>query len=320
MGNASVKQQDLQNFQYQQYMSDNATDKLDLASLDPYKVLNVPKNFTWLQLKDAYRETALKTHPDKGGNKTVFDFVTSCFKTLAEEYKARNANKSHHDLKKDSNEYFDKIINTEMPHPSIGIMKNEPFEKRFNKVFDECRYQDDNNIFGYGDFMDKSTSNRDDINVQNVFNKSKVDNSTFNEVFNKKVPVSKEIVKYKEPEPLIMAKALKFTEIGAKRTDDYSSSIENRDLAYTDYMKAHSGVRLVNPDAIKNRKDFRSVEEYEKYRDNKTKRGLTEKEKKYMEQKKKREDEEEFNRLERIKEQNMAINKAYEKANRLMLR
>ena len=323
MGNSSTKQQEFQNYQYQQYISDNANiatdNQIDLASLDPYKVLNVPKNFTWQQLKDAYKDTALKTHPDKGGNKFVFDFVTSCFKTLAEEYKARNSNKSHYDLKKDATEYFEKMVNTEMPHPSISMMKNEPFEKRFNKVFDECRYQDEDSQHGYGDIMEQSTGKREDISVTNIFNKSKIDNSTFNSVFDKKVPVSKEIVKYKEPEPLVMAKALKFTEIGAKRPDDYSSSVEQRNLAYTDYMKAHSGMRLVNPDIIKTRKDFTSVEEYEKYRDNKTKRGLTEKERKYIEEKKRKEEEEEFKRQERIKMQNMAIHKAYEKANRLML-
>ncbi len=310
MGNTSAKQQ-----VYQQYYEQNtAAAGIDLSNLDPYKVLNVPQNFTWQQLKDAYRQAALKTHPDKeGGNKIAFDFVTNCFKTLADEYKSKNSKKSHHDLKKESNDFFEKII---PKHPSDAF--KVPFEQRFNKAFDECKYVDEDVEFGYGQYMQKSDGKREDISVDNIFHKNKVDNSTFNDVFNKKVPMSKEVIKYKEPEPLIMAKSLKFTEIGAKRPDDYSSRMENQTLSYTDYMKAHSGTRNINPDTIKT-KEFKNVEEYEAYRDRKLKRGLTEKERRYMEEKKNREEQEEYDRLERIRQQNLAIQKAHDKANRLLL-
>lgn len=327
MGNIGAKQHDYQQ-QYQQYYSQavDQNGKIDLSSLDPYKILGVPKNYTWQQLKDGYREAALKTHPDKGGNKIAFDFVTSCFKNLAEEYKARNANKSHYDLKKDANEYFEKMTNTNSRHPSdilrpvVQTAANEPFEKRFNAAFDQCRYVDDDIQYGYGDMMAKSTGVREDINIERVFTSDKIENDKFNEAFNKKVPVSKTIIKYKEPEPLILAKSLKFVEIGAKRPDDYSSSMENRSLSYTDYKKAHSGERLANPDEIKNRKDFKSVEDYEKYRDSKAKRGLTEKEKKHLEEKKKREEKEEYERQERIRQKDAGIQKSFEMANRLMLK
>lgn len=320
MGNSSAKQQ------YQQYYQQQNVEQIDLASLDPYKVLNVPKNFTWQQLKDAYKKAAFKTHPDKeGGNKLVFDFVTTCFKTLAEEYKARSSDKSHYDLKKDSNDYFEKIVNNNAPHPAESAATSagsEPFQKRFNKTFEECRYVDEGLSYGYGEMMEKSSGMREDISVENVFNdSSKINNATFNEVFNKNVPVAKrELVKYKEPEPTLLAKSLKFTEIGGKRPDDFSSSVENKTLIYSDYMKAHSGMRLADPDAIKSKKDFKSIEEFEKYREKKTNRGLTEKERKYMEEKKLKQEKEEYDRQERIKQQNLAIQRAHEKANRLMLK
>jgi curved DNA-binding protein CbpA len=317
MGNTSAKQNTYQEY-YENIHTTN--EHIDLNSLDPYKVLNIRKHFTWEELKDAYRQAALKTHPDKkGGNKLIFDFVTSCFRTLAEEYKARSSNKHHQDLKKESNDFFEKIVNNDVIHPSQVFNPNEPFEKRFNKTFDECRYINEDISHGYGEMMAISDGKREEISVQNIFNKDKIDNKTFNQAFNKNVPVSKEIVKYREPEPLIMAKNLKFTEIGAKKPDDYTSSAENRSLAYTDYMKAHNGMRLVNPDIIKSKKEFKSIEDYEKYRDSKTKRGLTEKERKYIEQKKIQEENEEYNRQERIKSQNLAIQKAHEKANRLLL-
>ena len=250
-------------------------------------------------------------------NKVIFDFVTSCFKTLAKEYKAKHSNKTHQDLKQESQQYFEKIVNNNIPHPSDI---KEPFEKRFNKAFDECRYHDEEIEYGYGEVMAKSSKNREDFKIDNVFNKEKVDNSTFNQLFNKSVPVSKEIVKYKEPEALPMAKQLQFTEIGAKRPDDYSSAPEKKSsLTYTDYMKAHNGMRLINPDEI-NRKDFKSVEEYEKYRDSKIKKGLTEKERRHIEKQKEYEEQKEFERLERLKQQEIAIQKAHEKANRLLIK
>lgn len=312
MGNSSTKQY------YESIQANQQTcQQIDLNSLDPYKVLNVSKNFTWEELKQGYKEAAMKTHPDKGGNKIIFDFVTSCFKTLAKEYKAKHSNKTHQDLKQESQQYFEKIVNNNIPHPSDI---KEPFEKRFNKAFDECRYHDEEIEYGYGEIMAKSSKNREDFKIDNVFNKEKVDNSTFNQLFNKSVPVSKEIVKYKEPEALPMAKQLQFTEIGAKRPDDYSSAPEKKSsLTYTDYMKAHNGMRLINPDEI-NRKNFKSVEEYEKYRDSKIKKSLTEKERKQIEKQKELEEQKEFERLERLKQQELAIQRAHEKANRLLIK
>ena len=96
MGNSSTRQ-----YTYHQYYNAIKKDKnfnfnkIDFSVLDPYEVLEVNKKFTWNELKEAYKQTALLTHPDKeGGNKIVFNFVTECFKTLAEEYKSRSLNKS----------------------------------------------------------------------------------------------------------------------------------------------------------------------------------------------------------------------------------
>jgi hypothetical protein len=61
------------------------------------------------------------------------------------------------------------------------------------------------------------------------------------------------------------------------------------------------------------------VEEYEKYRNSKIKRSLTDKERKLLEEKKLKEEKEEFERLERLKTYDRRIEKSYEKANRLFL-
>jgi len=319
-------------YTYQQYY--NAAQKsgvideidfknIDIESINPYEVLNVPKNFTWDELKISYRKLAINTHPDKqGGNKDLFNIITHCFKKLADELKMREEDKSHHDLKQQSNDFFHKMTNEALPHPSEVLKPNEKFTNtKFNKNFEKCKLYDEEIEFGYGSKMEESTKKREDINIEKLIKKNKIDNESFNEIFNKNVPVNKELIKYREPEPLILSKSLQYTELGGKRPDDYSSSIEKTNtLAYTDYMRAHDGTRLVDPRLMKNVKEFKSVDEYEAYRDDKSKKILSAKELKKEELKALKGKKEEEERLERLRIYDKKIEKSYEKASQLFLR
>jgi len=303
--------------------------KINFELLDPYEVLEVRKNYTFEELKDAYKYTALLTHPDKnGGNQIVFNFVTDCFKKLAYEFKAKQSDKTFIDLKKQVEEYYsnDKD-NEEIRNNNNNISTDTNFNERFNRTFNMCKMDNEEFDFGYGDIMDKSSKNREDLNNEKIYKENKFDTNTFNSIFNKHVPVAnagpKEIIKYKDPEPMILAKKMNYTEIGGKRPDDYSSSVEKdskNSLVYTDYKKAYSNTRLIDEASIKKHKDFSSVEEYQVFRDNKTKKSLSDKELRYLEQKKKKEEEEEHARLERIKNENLRIKINNEKASRLLLK
>ena len=287
---------------------------INMDTIDPYEVFNISKNFTWNELKETYKKLAISAHPDKpGGNKDIFNIITYCFEKLALEYKKRESDLSHMELKKQSSEFFDKIISNKMPHPSIANMKGregreghdgdaELFSQKFNRNFEKCKVYDDETEFGYGKNMDESSKVREDIKIDKVIKKNKIDNKSFNDIFNSKVPINKQLVKYREPEPLLLAKSLQFTELGNKRPDDYSSSSvkKTNSLSYSDYMKAHEGTRLVDTSIIKDMKEFKSVEEYEVYRDTKAKVELSAKELKQQELKKLREEKEEQMRLERL--------------------
>ena len=310
---------------------------INMENIDPYEVFNISKNFTWNELKETYRKLAISTHPDKqGGNKDIFNIVTYCFEKLALEYKKRESELSHMELKKQSSEFFDKIVSNKMPHPSIVNMNGregrdgrdgdsnnaELFSQKFNRNFEKCKVYDDETEFGYGKNMDESSKVREDIKIDKVIKKNKIDNKSFNDIFNSKVPINKQLVKYREPEPLLLAKSLQFTELGNKRPDDYSSSSvkKTNSLSYSDYMKAHEGTRLIDTSIIKDMKEFKSVEEYEVYRDTKAKVELSAKELKQQELKKLREEKEEQMRLERLNKYDRNIELSYEKANRLFIR
>jgi hypothetical protein len=277
---------------------------------------------------------AISTHPDKpGGNKEIFNIITYCFEKLALEYKKRESDLSHTELKKQSRDFFDKIVSNKMPHPSIINMNRdkdgigegndaELFSQKFNRNFEKCKVYDEEMEFGYGKNMEESSKVREDIKIDKVIKKNKIDNKSFNDIFNSKVPINKQLVKYQEPEPLLLAKSLQFTELGSKRPDDYSSSSVKKanSLSYSDYMKAHEGTRLIDTSIIKDRKEFKSVEEYEVYRDTKAKVELSAKELKQQELKKLRAEKEEQMRLERLNKYDRNIELSYEKANRLFIR
>ena len=323
MGNSTSRQ-----YTYHQYYNviknDKSFDfrKINYDLLDPYEVLEVRKNYTWEELKDAYKYTALITHPDKpGGNEIVFNFVTECFKKLAYEYKARQSDKTFIDLKKQVEEYYSNEEQTRQPIAPIG---KENFNEKFNRTFEMCRLDNEEVDFGYGDLMEQSSNKREDFSQENLFKSQKFSNQSFNSIFNKHVPApTKEIVKYKEPEPMVLAKKLDYTEIGGKRPDDYSSSVEKQSknsLVYTDYKKAYSNTRLVNEEALKKQKEFTTIDEYQAYRDTKMKKGLTEKEKRLLEKKKLQEEKEEQERLERVQQENLRIKLNNDRASRLFLK
>jgi curved DNA-binding protein CbpA len=338
MGAKSSRQYTYQQYYEAMKKSGNAANidlkNINMENIDPYEVFNISKNFTWNELKETYRKLAISTHPDKpGGNKEIFNIITFCFEKLAVEYKKRESDLSHAELKKQSSDFFDKIVSNKMPHPSIVNMNRdrdssgngnnaELFSQKFNRNFEKCKVYDDEIEFGYGKNMEESSKIREDIKIDKVIKKNKIDNKSFNDIFNSKVPINKQLVKYQEPEPLLLAKSLQFTELGNKRPDDYSSSSvkKTNSLSYSDYMKAHEGTRLIDTTIIKDMKEFKSVEEYEVYRDTKAKIELSAKELRQQELKKQREEKEEQMRLERLNKYDRNIELSYEKANRLFIR
>ena len=304
MGNNQVKQK---------YINDIQNN----VEYDAYEIFKLKKNFTWDELKKSYKKLAIKAHPDKGGDKIIFDYITNKFYHLANEYKLRTSNRNYNELKNDYSDYIQKNNNYQNNKFDDNLTVNE----RINKHFNETKVYDDDYDFGYGDTMLKSTKNREDFKLDNIFDNKQFTNRSFNEVFDKNVTISKEIVKYYEPKPMILAKNLNFSEIGAGKNQDYSSSIEKtNNLAYTDYMKAHSTNRLIDASELNNFKTFKNMQEYQKYSDKKVKKQYNDKELDKINKKKEKDEQEEIERLDRVKKQNINIQNAYDKANSLFLR
>ena len=121
MGNNQIKQQ---------YISDIKNN----IEYDSYEIFNLKKNFSWNELKKSYKKLALKAHPDKGGDKILFDFITEKFYILANEYELRISNKNYNELKDDYTNYIQKNTNTSSNKYDDKLTVNERINKHFNDV------------------------------------------------------------------------------------------------------------------------------------------------------------------------------------------
>jgi curved DNA-binding protein CbpA len=287
---------------------------LDLSQIDPYEILGVTVQSSWDDLKRAYRKTALKVHTDKGGSDELFQLVTECFRKVAYEYKMRISDRPHHELKADAEQFY-----ADRPVMSRNEMENSDFHTRFNHAFEKNRLDDDDHERGYADMMMASDPKRPDVAIERKMNGYNSDR--FHQLFEKEVPVRKDLVVYKEPEPLIMAKKLAFTELGGK-TEDFSSTgegSEKRNLQYTDYMKAHTTSRLVDASLIKKRPEYRNVEEYEAARSKVVAKPMSKKEQDRLDRLKQKEEMAELERLRRLRERDDAIARHHERVTQLQL-
>jgi DnaJ-class molecular chaperone len=50
--------------------------------MDPYNILNIPKNASQTEIKKAYRKLASKYHPDKGGDEQKFKQISEAYSTI----------------------------------------------------------------------------------------------------------------------------------------------------------------------------------------------------------------------------------------------
>lgn len=309
MGNSSSRTQTYQQY----YEALQKKQHIQIPSdLSPYDILGVSKNFTWEELKEAYKRQARLVHPDKGGSEQLFNIVTDAFKKLAYEFKMKQQDKQHHELKRN--------YQSEQPHSSYrpNITEDENFNDKFNRLFDENKFDDEEESKGYGHMMAASSKTREDIDIPQVM--SKFNKSKFNEIFDKQVPAGKEVIIYKEPEPLVLAKKLQFTEIGGT-TDDFSTDATKKTgLHYTDYMKAHTTSRLVDPRSIQERKTYKSIEEFESDRAARTQQKLSEEELRYQKEMQMKKEKEEQKRLKRVIERDERIDKHYQNTSQLFLR
>jgi curved DNA-binding protein CbpA len=286
---------------------------------DPAQILGLDKNLKYdiNDIKKAYRNLALKYHPDKGGSEEIFKILTKAYIALSKKNEKDNyKEKSFYDLKsqyKNNNEH------------ETQFQEDEFDVKHFNSIFDEYKLENLEVDNGYGEWMKDDT--KEPPKSSKIFNQ-KFNLDIFNKVFDELKTddetnkVNEQITIYKEPEILPVGAGLQYSDVDYNKIGDYSREFNVNDntkgLFFTDYKKAHTNTTLINPNSVNKREQYKNVEELTQVRE-KQNFTLTDEERKQLELKSKLEEEKENQRLLRLKQRDEALALHSSKVNKLLL-
>jgi curved DNA-binding protein CbpA len=284
--------------------------------MNPYKILGVTKECDLGQLREAFKKIALKTHPDKGGNETEFKLLISSYKQIFKKIRSESSNRDFTELKTDSLRTNETISNKKNVSFDLDKKGNEDFIDTFNSVFDSNRFHDPETDDGYGGLMENSSKVREEIDV-----KKKITNfKDFNNIFDDQETMNKNVTIYKEPVALMSASSkLVYNELGIDKIDDYSRETNNnKNLGYTDYMKAHTTNKLIDKNALKEKLSFKDIEDIEQRRTTQSFE-LTEEDRQIIEEEIKNERIREETRQINIRKKDQNTIKHFEKINKIMI-
>jgi curved DNA-binding protein CbpA len=285
---------------------------------DPAQILGLDKNVKHdiNDIKKAYRNLALRYHPDKGGSEEIFKILTKAYIALTKKNEKDNyIEKSFFDLKSQAN---NDTGETQLQEDEFDV-------KHFNSIFEEYKLENLEVDNGYGDWM--KNENKDTTKPNKIFNQ-KFNLDIFNKVFDELKTddetnkVNEQITVYKEPEILPVGAGLQYSDVDYNKIGDYSREFNVNDnskgLFFTDYKKAHTNTTLINPNSVNKREQYKDVEELTQLRE-KQNFTMTEEERKQLELKSKLEEEKENQRLLRLKQRDETLANHSSKVNKLLL-
>ncbi len=276
---------------------------------NPYKILEIDKNYDPESLKTKYKELALIYHPDRPtGDIEIFKDITKSYLYLLKKYKENIPDKQIVELK----EEFSKFIEEQDNQKKTNILlQNERFDvNKFNSIFDDNNEKINN---GYDNFM---KDNENEEKESYIFS-DKFNINIFNKIFDKntrKKIKSEKVQLYKEPETVFQSSA-DYTELGEQELDDYTSGFNfDRKINFTDCKRAYSEPESIDCDI----KTFENLEDLEKHRSDLS-YNMSEQEttnyNNYLQENTIKEQ----NRQKRLERQDINILKKYNKINKLLI-
>ena len=247
---SDMNQQQQYSQQQQQYSQQQPLPQLPSArqKLDPYKILNLSKNFDEKILKKAYLKAAMKSHPDRGGSPQAFQQVSIAFTILQKKLKERENNHDHHDMRNGSKQF----VTQQMNQPKINVNMTEKFDVDvFNQIYEKNKIPE---VYdeGYGSWMKDTPALESEQGkmFQNGFNKD-----MFNATFEKykqeqsqRTPQNQ--LALREPEVRIsMSNQDSLMTLGQGKISNFGGQTDN--LSYTDYKQAFTdGSTLIDTSTV----------------------------------------------------------------------
>jgi len=283
--------------------------------LDPYKILNVSKNFDEKTLKKAYLRAAMKAHPDRGGTPAKFQLVSIAYTLLTKKLKESQNSHSHNDLKQMSREHTQHQSN----QPKVNVNMTENFDSDvFNKIYEDNKIPDSFDD-GYGSWMEKNTGTETSQKklFQDGFNKD-LFNHTF-EKYKHDQQNGSHMVQYKGPENrLSMSNQDSLMILGNGKITNFGGTTDN--LSFTDYRQAFTdGSTLIDTSTVDISDRSGSINSIKAQRSNISYTMNSEDEQRFALQKIE-EQKAEQNRIQRLQVYDQKHGQAYEKIHSMLLR
>lgn len=281
--------------------SEQIKNNIDLIkSESPYDILDVDENISLKDLNNVYKKIVLKYHPDRpGGNQIYFDKYTNAYKKIQKNIKA-NSYKDHNELKS-NNEEFNFSKNQDI------MDKNKFNPKKFNKVYENNRILDAFDA-GYGNW--KTEERPDPVKINNFTQEN------FNKKFNETTKAKKDnqIQRLYNLDNNISS-SMNYTELGKNVIEDFSGKTNN--IEYTDYKKAHTTERLIDPnDVVVN--SYKNLNDLEKARSS-LQYTMNDTDKEFYQNQQKVAQILEQRRLKNLRNNDNNITKKYKEINKLMI-
>jgi hypothetical protein len=216
--------------------------------LDPYKILNLSKNFDEKTLKKAYLRAAMKAHPDRGGSPQAFQQVSIAYTILQKKLKEVENNHDHNDLREGSKQYATQQLN----QPKVNVNMTENFDVDvFNQIYQDNKIPE---VYdeGYGSWMKESPAIEAEQGrmFQSGFNKDMF-NATFEKYKHEqsqRTPQNQ--LALREPEVRIsMSNQDSLMTLGQDKITNFGGQTGN--LGYTDYKQAFTdGSTLIDTSTV----------------------------------------------------------------------
>lgn len=233
--------------------------------VNPYKILEIPKNYDGNMLKQCYMKKAMIMHPDRGGNQDDFKILVKSYKSLQKKLEDKKIN-NHDELKKHHDIHL--VHENENKSENKKIDLNDFNINTFNELYSENRLDNKFSDNGYGDWLkkeDEDKSNKDIIDSDNFSNKN------FNNEFENyksiiNISKGKDIIQ-REPEEQVSLKSNdSLTMLGRGRVKNYSGSVNG--LGFRDLKDAYENPVLININDVDISSRDKDVMYYEKNREN----------------------------------------------------
>ena len=231
--------------------------------INPYKILEISKDYDRQTLKKAYMTKAMVLHPDRGGNSEDFKLLGLAYKSLLKKLDDLEIN-MHNELKQNHEKY----VNDDKQDVNYKLDKDNFDINLFNNLYDEYKLTNNFSDRGYGDWLKKEEESdyNDNSDLQNNFTSNKF-NSSFDNYKDAISQSKSNSLSLSEPDELISYKEQdSLTVLGGGKIKNYSGSVNG--LGFRDLKDAFENSTLINVNSINISNRSSDLNYYERSRDN----------------------------------------------------